>query len=191
METRLMFNFNKLVKITALSTFSAIIILGATQSWAAGAHGGGHSGKTSIGTPGKVTAITRTIKIKMLDNFYEPDKISVKEGETIRFIVKNAGELVHEFNIGTAAMHSAHQKEMEMMVEQGALEADKINHKMMKMDMGGGKTMKHSDPNSILLEPGKSGEVIWKFSESSKLEFACNIPGHYESGMMGPISVSH
>ena len=62
---------------------------------------------------------------------------------------------------------------------------------MMKMDMGGGKTMDHSDPNSILLEPGKSGEVIWEFSESGKLEFACNVPGHYDAGMMGPIRISH
>jgi len=75
----------------------------------------------------------------MLDNLFEPKKISVKEGETIRFIIKNAGELVHEFNIGTSAMRSAHQKEMETMVDHGTLETDKINHAMMKMDMGGAK----------------------------------------------------
>jgi uncharacterized cupredoxin-like copper-binding protein len=188
-----MFNAKKIVKTIVISIFSATFLLGVAQTWAAGEHGGGHGpgGKSSIGTPGKVAAATRTIKIKMLDNFYEPEEILVKKGETIRFIVENAGELVHEFNIGTAAMHSAHQKEMEMMMEHGALEADKINQKMMKMDMGGGKTMDHSDPNSILLEPGKSGEVIWEFSESGKLEFACNVPGHYDAGMMGPIRISH
>jgi uncharacterized cupredoxin-like copper-binding protein len=53
------------------------------------------------------------------------------------------------------------------------------------MDMGGGKTMMHNDPNSILLEPGKTGELIWKFSNPSKIEFACNVPGHYEAGMVG------
>ncbi|MBT8005116.1 MAG: cupredoxin family protein [Rhodospirillales bacterium] len=182
-----MFNTNKFIKAVALSTLSATFILGASQSWAAGAHGGGHGSKSSIGNPEKAAAATRTIKINMLDNYYEPKEFTVKEGETIRFIVKNAGELVHEFNIGTAVMHSAHQKEMEMMVDHGALEADKINPKKMKMDMGSGKVMKHSDPNSVLLEPGKSGEVIWKFSKASKLEFACNVPGHYEAGMMGPI----
>ena len=76
---------------------------------------------------------------------------------------------------------------MEMMVEHGVLEADKINHARMKMDMGGGKTMEHNDPNSVLLEPGKTGEVIWKFSQPAKLEFACNVPGHYEAGMVGDI----
>jgi uncharacterized cupredoxin-like copper-binding protein len=75
------------------------------------------------------------------------------------------------------------------MVEHGVLEADKINHNMMKMDMGGGKTMEHDDPNSVLLEPGKSSEVIWKFTKATDLEFACNVPGHYESGMMGKMQV--
>jgi uncharacterized cupredoxin-like copper-binding protein len=125
----------------------------------------------------------------MQENYYTPEKIDIKAGETIRFKIINKGELVHEFNLGTANMHAAHQKEMEMMVEHGVLEVDKINHNMMKMDMGGGKTMEHDDPNSVLLEPRKSGEVIWKFSKATDLEFACNVPGHYESGMMGKMQV--
>jgi uncharacterized cupredoxin-like copper-binding protein len=185
-----MFNTKNIIKSIAISTFSATLLLGTAQTWAAGVHGGG-GGQSSIGTAGKAASVTRNINIKMMDNFFEPKEISVKEGETIRFIVKNAGELVHEFNIGTTAIHGAHEKEMEMMVEHGALEPDKINHAKMKMDMGGGKTMGHSDPNSVLLEPEKSGEVIWKFSEASKIEFACNVPGHYDAGMTGAIRFSH
>ena len=92
---------------------------------------------------------------------------------------------MHEFNIGTPAMHKGHQKEMMMMVDHGVLEADKINHDKMKMDMGGGKTMEHNDPNSALLEPGKSKEIVWKFSKAGTFEFACNVPGHYDAGMVG------
>ena len=125
----------------------------------------------------------------MTDNRYSPENIEVKKGETIRFVVENKGEFVHEFNIGTARMHKAHQKEMMMMMEHGVLEPDKINHDKMKMDMGGGKTMEHNDPNSALVEPKKSAEIIWKFSSATKLEFACNVPGHYESGMVGKISI--
>jgi uncharacterized cupredoxin-like copper-binding protein len=186
-----MFNSKKTVKTIAISTFSATFLLGAAQTWAAGEHGGGHGVKSTIGTAGKAVSATRTVNINMLDNLYEPEKVLVKEGETIRFIVKNLGELVHEFNIGTSAMHIVHQKEMEMMVDHGALEPDKINHAKMKMDMGGGKTMMHNDPNSILLEPGKTGEVIWKFSNASKIEFACNVPGHYDAGMMGKFHFIH
>ena len=121
----------------------------------------------------------------MTDNRYSMPKISVKKGETVRFIIRNRGEFVHEFNIGTAAMHAGHQKEMTMMVEHGALEIDKINFERMKMDMGGGKTMMHDDPNSVLLEPGKTAEIVWKFTEKADLEFACNVPGHYQAGMVG------
>ena len=182
-----MTNTRKLAKAVAMTAFSAAIVLGSAQSWAAGSHGGGHSAKVSIGEPGKAGKATRTIEIKMFDNYYEPENISVKAGETVRFVIKNAGDFVHEFNIGTASMHAAHQKEMMMMIEHGALEPDKINHKMMMMDMGGGKTMQHNDPNSVLLEPGKSGEVVWTFTKASKIEFACNVPGHYDAGMMGQI----
>ncbi|MEL0108393.1 MAG: plastocyanin/azurin family copper-binding protein, partial [Rhodospirillaceae bacterium] len=85
-------------------------------------------------------------------------------------------------------MHKAHQKQMMTMMDHGMIGASKINHERMKMDHGDGKMMmKHDDPNSLLLEPGKSGEIIWKFTKPMKLEFACNVPGHYQSGMVGRI----
>ena len=156
---------------------------------AAGNHSGGHGQDANFGKPGKSADVTRTVTVTLTDNRYEPEKIKVKKGETIRFVMQNKGEFVHEFNIGTANMHEAHQKEMMVMVEHGVLEPDKINYARMKMDMGGGKTMEHNDPNSVLLEPKKSAEIVWKFSSDAALEFACNIPGHYESGMVGDITI--
>jgi uncharacterized cupredoxin-like copper-binding protein len=153
------------------------------------AAGHGKAGKT--GSPGKASEVTRTINVTMGDNFYEPENVTVKEGETVRFVIENTGEFVHEFNIATAEMHKAHAPEMMMMMEHGVLEADKINWdaaKKMQKSMGHGM---HDDPNSVLLEPGKSGEVIWTFPEHAELEFACNVPGHYESGMVGKIKLSH
>lgn len=197
--------------ITATAAYILVSLVSANTSFAAGSHGGGHSKAAketghmqgghmkgspmqgghghsfNFGESGKASEVTRTVEIVMKENFYEPEEIEVKAGETIRFKITNKGELVHEFNLGTNAMHVEHQKEMMMMVDHGVLEADKINHHMMKMDMGGGKTMEHDDPNSVLLEPGKSGEIIWKFSKSADLEFACNVPGHYDAGMMGNI----
>ena len=127
----------------------------------------------------------------MYDNYYEPETITVKEGETVRFIVKNAGELVHEFNIGTAQMLIDHAPEMEMMVDHGVLEADRINHeaaKKMQESMGHGE---HKMANAALLEPGKTGEIIWKFPKHAELEFGCTVPGHYDSGMVGEFSLTH
>jgi uncharacterized cupredoxin-like copper-binding protein len=165
------------------------IVIGSTHLHAAGSQSNGHvhDTKMAIGETGKFSEVTRTIKIKMFDNYYDPKEISVNAGETVRFVVENAGEFVHEFNIATTEMHAAHQKEMMMMMEHGALEVDKINHVIMKMNMGSGKTMEHNDPNSVLLEPSKAGEVIWKFTKVRALEFACNVPGHYDSGMMGQV----
>lgn len=180
-------------KNTAISTLSAISLtaislLATPVAFASGSHDDGHgTKKSSIGVAGKLADVDRVIEIKMYDNYYEPEKIQIKKGETIRFKITNAGEYVHEFNIGTSTMHMEHQKEMMMMMEHGVLEADKINHDMMKMDMGGGKTMDHNDPNSVLLEPAKSAEIIWNFTDAAKLEFACNVPGHYDSGMMGDV----
>ena len=114
----------------------------------------------------------------------------MKAGETVRFVVRNAGELVHEFNIATAEMHHEHQSEMMMMVDHGVLEPDRINLEAaarMQASMGHGM---HDAANSALLEPGKTGEVIWTFGESTELEFACYIPGHYDAGMTGQIKLT-
>jgi uncharacterized cupredoxin-like copper-binding protein len=152
----------------------------------------GHGDSGEIGEPGDLAKVSRTVEVVMHDNYYEPEEIVVKEGETVRFRITNAGSLVHEFNIGTAAMHAAHQDEMMMMVEHGVLEADRINEeaaKQMQADMG--HAMKHDDPNSVLLEPGESAEVVWTFPQHAELQFACNVPGHYEAGMQGEIELTH
>jgi uncharacterized cupredoxin-like copper-binding protein len=152
-----------------------------------GAHGGGHGHDAKNGEPGKAEDVSRSITVEMYDNYYEPETIEVEPGETLRFVVENKGSQVHEFNIGTPAMHEAHQKEMMMMVEHGVIQGGKLNHDMMEMDMGDGQSMKHDDPNSVLLEPGQSEEVVWTFSEEGNIEFACNVPGHYQSGMYGKV----
>jgi uncharacterized cupredoxin-like copper-binding protein len=152
-----------------------------------GGHGSGHHNAATTGEPGNAAQADRTIAVTMRDNFYEPEQIEVKAGETIRFVITNAGEFLHEFNIGTAAMHAAHQKEMATMMEHGMITPTGIDHQKMKMDHGGGHMMKHDDANAVLVQPGKSAEVVWKFTEAAELEFACNIPGHYEAGMMGHI----
>lgn len=161
----------------------------APTAFAGGEHAGGHRHATDIGQPGQAPQASRTIDITMYDNYYEPESVVVREGETVRFKIKNEGGLVHEFNIATAAMHAEHQKEMTMMVEHGVLAGDHINHERMKMDMGGGRTMEHHDPNSVLLEPGQSAEIVWTFTTDAELEFACNVPGHYEAGMTGEIRI--
>lgn len=157
---------------------------------AEGPAGHTHDKDAGIGEPAKAVGTTRTVAIKMIDNAYEPESVQVRAGETVRFVLTNAGQLLHEFNIGTATMHAEHQKEMAMMVEHGMLTPTGVNKQMMNMDhsqMAGGHSMKHDDPNSVLVAPGEKKELVWKFTKATTLEFACNIPGHYESGMVGKV----
>lgn len=152
----------------------------------------GHSHGAAIGQPAPASAASRTVEVTMYDNYYQPEEITVQAGETVRFVVTNRGQLVHEFNLGTAAMHAAHQDEMQMMVDHGVLHADRIDHQAaqhMQATMGHGM---HKDPNSVLLEPGQTGEVVWSFPNDASVdvEFACNVPGHYDAGMQGEIELA-
>lgn len=170
---------------TSRLLISSVVMSLSATAFAAGNHGHGHG--ATIGEPGKAAQADRTITVAMYDNYYEPDTVEVSPGETVRFVVENRGSQVHEFNIGTPAMHEAHQDEMKMMVEHGVIQGGKINHHMMEMDMGDGHSMKHDDPNSVLVEPGESRELVWTFPGEANVEFACNLPGHYQAGMYGDI----
>ncbi len=138
-----------------------------------------------IGKKGKQEDITRIIKVLMYDNYFEPNSFKVQSGETIKFEVENVGELVHEFNIANQTMHKDHQSEMLKMVEMEIILADSID-KMSMMD----KSMAHSHANSVLLEPKKSKDLIWKFENASNIEIACNVPGHYDVGMIAKVEIN-
>ena len=141
-----------------------------------------------IGEKGESDKVSKVIIVKMYDNYYEPNKFEIKKDQTIKFIVYNYGELVHEFNIATKAMHIKHQPEMMKMVENEILLVDRIDKKRMKELSKKNHSMSHSHSNSLLLEPNQSGEIIWKFNTNADLEVACNIPGHYETGMIAKIN---
>ena len=141
----------------------------------------------AIGAKGNEENVDRVIKVLMYDNYYQPNNFKIKKNETIKFVVENKGELVHEFNIATKEMHLKHQPEMMMMVEHEILLADKIDKKKMMEMSKKNPAMAHSHSNSVLLSPGEKAELIWKFSNSLKIEAACNVPGHYEVGMIAKI----
>ena len=141
----------------------------------------------AIGFKGKEENVDRVINVSMYDNYYQPNKFKVKKNETIKFVLENKGQLVHEFNIATQEMHLKHQPEMMMMVEHEILLADKIDKKKMMEMSKKNPAMAHSHSNSVLLSPGEKAELIWKFSNTVDIEAACNVPGHYDVGMIAKI----
>ena len=143
-----------------------------------------------IGEPGQLNEVDRTIEVKMFDNYYEPSSFQIKAGETIKFEVENVGELVHEFNIANKMMHIKHQPEMEKMVENEILLADSIDKEKMKKMAKMDKAMAHSHSNSVLLEPKQKGNIIWKFDNAINIEIACNVPGHYQVGMIAKVDIN-
>jgi uncharacterized cupredoxin-like copper-binding protein len=119
------------------------------------------------GIAGDARAVSRTIEIRMSDQMrFEPDRIEVRQGETIRFVHKNAGKVKHEFVLGT-------KKELD---EHAAL--------MKKFP-----DMEHDEPYMAHVDPNKSGEIAWTFNRAGDFDFACLIPGHYEAGMVGKVKV--
>ena len=143
-----------------------------------------------IGSKGNLNDVNRVIKVVMYDNYYEPSSFKIKAGETIRFELVNAGELVHEFNIANKMMHMKHQPEMEKMVENEILFADSIDKNKMKKMAKIDKSMGHSHTNSVLLEPKQKGDIIWKFDNAVNIEIACNVPGHYQVGMIARVDIN-
>tara|TARA_Y100001949_G_scaffold83716_1_gene70711 strand:+ start:289 stop:795 length:507 start_codon:yes stop_codon:yes gene_type:complete len=142
-----------------------------------------------IGSKGKLSDVTRTIEVKMYDNYYEPNVFKIKKGETVKFKVKNLGELVHEFNIANPMMHIKHQPEMELMVENEILLGDRIDKDKMQKMAAMDKSMGHSHSNSVLLAPKEEGTLIWKFENAVNIEIACNVPGHYQAGMIAAVDL--
>ncbi len=142
----------------------------------ASAHGPGHP--MSGGKPGDAAKATRTIEVVAADNTFSLKDLQVKDGETIRFVVRNDGLDPHEFLIGTVHEHAEHIQEMKEMIEaqkKGGAHA----HDMSMMEA-------HS--NGVTVEPGKTASFVWTFARTADLEFACDIPGHYKDGMHGAIS---
>ncbi len=138
----------------------------------ASAHGPGHP--MSGGKPGDAAKASRTVQVVATDNAFSLKSLQVRDGETIRFVIRNEGFEPHEFLIGTAAEHAEHLKMMKAMLEQqrrGGRAAPPMQH-----DTG------------VMVHPGETATFVWTFTRTANLQFACDIPGHYEDGMYGAIS---
>lgn len=135
--------------------------------------GANHTQDHSFGEPGHAEDVTRTVTVEAHDAngemkfVHEPLKI--KLGETIKFVVTNKGEMPHEFSLGDSPTQRAHALMMEKMPD-----------------------MKHEgDPAAVTLEPGETKEIVWTFNKpvQGSIELACQMPGHYEGGMVSKVSM--
>lgn len=162
---------------------SALVVTFASVSFAADSSIDHHHHiPPAIDQPAASTARIRTVYIELFDYTFDPASIQVKAGETVRFRLTNTGQLLHEFYLGSAAMQARHRQDMTAMAEHGTLTAGGIDAPLMKRH-----GMNHDDPNAVLVPPNETRELVWTFGTAMDLGFACNIPGHSESGMVGII----
>ena len=142
------------------------------------AHGSAHDDRKHVpanldpvekpfGRTGDPKKVTRTVTISGADTMrYTPAELSVRQGETIRFVVRNVGKVKHELVLGTMEELQQHAEWMR-------------RH----------PNMEHEEPYMVHLAPGQSGEVIWQFTVPGEFHFGCLVPGHFEAGMKGRIRV--
>lgn len=144
---------------------AAVMLLAASPALA----GPGHS---AAGEPGKATNVTRTVLVtaKETDDgqmLFDPHDVRIAKGETVKFVLTNAGDVEHELYLGTPGEVQAHAKEMLKFPE-----------------------MEHDEPSAVRVDPGHAGEIYWEFTNAGTFTFACLIPGHMEMGMVGQVAVS-
>jgi uncharacterized cupredoxin-like copper-binding protein len=162
---------------TALNTLIlslGLLSMSLAQAHAPSAHKNHHHAASTApaeqkewGIAGDPKKATRTIEIRMTDNMrFAPKAIQVKLGETVRLVAVNAGKVLHELVIGTPQELKAHAE-------------------MMKKHPG----MEHDEPYMAHVDPGQKGTIVWTFNRAGSFEFACLIPGHFEAGMIGRITV--
>jgi uncharacterized cupredoxin-like copper-binding protein len=124
----------------------------------------------SAGRPGDPKKPARTVHVTMREGdgkmLFVPERLEVKRGEQIRFVIENAGELAHEFVVANTADNLKHAALMQKYPD-----------------------MEHDDPNGKTLQPKAKAELLWRFTKKGTFEFACLIPGHREAGMTGIVTV--
>ena len=122
---------------------------------------------TAFGQEGNPNKASRTIKVDMADSMrFTPADVTVKKGETVRFVVHNSGKVLHEMVLGTKQALAEHAELMKKF-----------------------PNMEHADANMAHVKPSKTGEIVWQFTQSGEFQFACLQPGHFEAGMVGRIVV--
>lgn len=140
------------------------------------AHGDSHGKKATapisteehaFGREGDPKQAKRTIAIDMNDAMrFVPAEITVRQGETVRFVVSNSGKLMHELVLGT----------MQELKEHGEL---------MKKH----PDMEHEEPYMVHVAPGKKEEMTWQFTQPGEFHYGCLLSGHFEAGMVGKVKV--
>ncbi|HYE43246.1 MAG TPA: multicopper oxidase domain-containing protein [Caulobacteraceae bacterium] len=150
----------------------AVAVAVAGPAVASPGHPHDHGASAAVyGQPGDPAQVTRTVEVVATDNAFDRPGIRVRAGETVRFVLLNRGETVHELTVGDAAAQQSHRALMAEVTDE---------------DLAAGA---HAHPNAVTAAPGERAELVWRFAGPGRFEFACNVLGHAEQGMAGVLTV--
>lgn len=161
-----------MVVIRAMLVATLVALAGAALAHGeAGGHGKAAAAQpmveTAFGRTGDPQKATRTVRIDMSDRMrFDPAAITVKRGETVRFVVRNSGKTMHEMVLGS-------------------MQDLKDHAELMRKHPG----MEHDEPYMAHVGPGKTAEIVWQFTKAGEFNYGCLIPGHFEAGMVGRVTV--
>lgn len=148
-----------------------VLVSGAGPALGAAGHDGGHGNDDfAFGEPASAAEADRSVRVRAYDSMtFDPSPVTVEAGETVRFVVTNAGDAQHSFTLGTPAYQHRHEEAM--------------------AGMPTGELADHMDdtPNGVVVSPGETGTLTWTFEQGGPVQFACHIPGHYRAGMKGAV----
>jgi uncharacterized cupredoxin-like copper-binding protein len=110
-------------------------------------------------------AHARTVNVTIHFSRFDLSSLQVAPGETVRFVVTNTDPIDHEFLVGDAQMQGIHEK--------------------------GTEAAHGARPGEISVPAGQTVETTFTFPDqlAPGWEFACHLPGHYDYGMHGPITL--
>ena len=147
---------------------------------AAGALGAADAPEKSAQSPGEVPTeklsgkagdsqnVSRTVYVDIGGTIYfNPAKLTIRRGETVRFVITNSGKELHEMVIGTTQELDEHAGLMASFP--GMVE--------------------HAGAFMTYVAPGKTEEIVWQFTENGEFNFGCVIPRHSRAVEVGKIFV--
>jgi uncharacterized cupredoxin-like copper-binding protein len=105
-----------------------------------------------------------TFRITIRYSEFRPDRLAVRPGETVRFVLVNRDPIDHEFILGDERVQRVHEEGTEA----------------------------HHAPRPGEVSVPAGGTVVTTYTfpdEPDELIFGCHLPGHYDFGMRGTVAV--
>lgn len=123
---------------------------------------------SDVGMPAAGAKPDKVIHVLLADDMSIKFKneVQIEPNDVVQFVVMNVGKIDHEFTIGSTEEQLEHREMMKKMPHHT-----------------------HDSGNAVTVKPGKAKQLLWHFHGDRKVEFACNIPGHAEAGMIKKVNL--